>query len=55
VCCGVAAVLFQVPEVCSGGLASSDKSVLKVDFDVLRSNPECSLRFTLAPEVPLER
>lgn len=45
----------QVPEVCSGGLALSEDQVVKVDFDVLHSSPECSLRVTLAPEVPLER
>jgi hypothetical protein len=50
VCCFV-----QVPEVCSSGLALSENHVIKVDFDTLLKSPECSLRVTLAPEVPLER
>jgi hypothetical protein len=47
--------LAKVPKVCSGGLARGEDDVIKVDFDVLHSSPECSLRVTLAPEVPLER
>jgi hypothetical protein len=47
--------LAKVPKVCTGGLARGDDDVIKVDFDVLHSSSECSLRVTLAPEVPLER
>lgn len=45
---------LQVPDVCTGGLASREDDVIKVDFDVLHNHPECSLRVTLAPEVPFE-
>jgi hypothetical protein len=48
-------ICMQVPEVCSSGLALSEDHVIKVDFDTLHKSPECSLRVTLAPEVPLDR
>lgn len=46
--------MAKVPGVCSGGLAESPEHVVPVDFNVLHRSPECSLRFTLAPEVPLQ-
>lgn len=42
-----------VPDVCSGGFASSPNTVLRVSAAVLAASPACSLRFTIAPEVPL--
>jgi len=47
--------LAKVPDVCTGGFAWTNDTVIPVDFETLRESPECSLRFTMAPEVPLER
>lgn len=47
--------LAKVPDVCTGGFATTNDTVISVDFETLRASPECSLRFTMAPEVPLER
>lgn len=44
-----------VPGVCSGGFARSAHDTLEVSLAVLKASPECSLRITLAPEVPLHR
>lgn len=44
-----------VPDVCRGGFAHSTSATLEVSLAVLKASPECSLRLTLAPEVPLHR
>jgi hypothetical protein len=45
--------LSSVPEVCSGGFAREMDQQLNVSLAVLQESPECSLRITLVPEVPL--
>jgi hypothetical protein len=45
--------LASVPEVCSGGFATERDQQLNVSLAVLQESPECSLRITLVPEVPL--
>jgi hypothetical protein len=45
--------LSAVPEVCSGGVAREADQQLNVSLAVLQESPECSLRITLVPEVPL--
>jgi hypothetical protein len=45
--------LAAVPEVCSGGFATEKDQQLNVSLAVLQESPECSLRVTLVPEVPL--
>ncbi|KAF6253111.1 hypothetical protein COO60DRAFT_466940 [Scenedesmus sp. NREL 46B-D3] len=45
--------LSSVPEVCSGGFATDTDQQLNVSLAVLQESPECSLRITLVPEVPL--
>ncbi|WIA37929.1 hypothetical protein OEZ86_001306 [Tetradesmus obliquus] len=45
--------ISSVPDVCSGGFAAEVDQQLNVSLAVLQESPECSLRVTLAPEVPL--
>ena len=47
--------LAKVPDVCSGGIALGDDDVVKVDLATVRAAPECSLRVTLTPEVPIQQ
>lgn len=47
--------LAKVPDVCSGGLAAEPDSMLRVSLKVLQQSPECSLRVTMAAEVPFRR
>jgi hypothetical protein len=45
--------LASVPHVCSGGLARRGDDLLRVSLQALQGAPECSLRVTLAAEVPI--
>lgn len=43
-----------VPNVCTGGYAENvPNKMLQVSLAVLQSSPACSLRITLAPQVPI--
>lgn len=43
----------KVPDICTGGFATSVEQTLDVSLAVLQQSPECSLRVTLVPETPL--
>ena len=45
----------NVPAVCSGGITESRVDTLDVSLTTIKKSPECSLRVTLVPQVPVQR
>eukprot|EP00775_Hariotina_reticulata_P014225 gene14225-14369_t len=45
----------DVPAVCSGGITESRVDTLDVSLGTIKKSPECSLRVTLVPQVPVQR
>jgi hypothetical protein len=43
-----------ITTACTGGLATSETSLLNVSLSVLKASPECSLRIVVVPQVPVD-
>jgi hypothetical protein len=44
----------SIPGVCSGGFPKTASSLVNVSLSVLQESPQCSLRVTLAPQLPMQ-
>jgi hypothetical protein len=44
----------DLPWICDGGFAEGQATWLNVSLTVLQQSPECSLRVTLAPQIPMQ-